>query len=57
MATVEVRAFLPSANTSASLSIYPNHSKMQNSVGVRNALDNALIADNGHSLFKINNAV
>jgi len=36
--------------------LYPNHFKMQDSVGVINALDKALIAENGYSLFKINNA-
>ncbi len=36
--------------------IYPNHFKMQDSVGIRNALGKALIEEHGYSLFKINNA-
>ncbi|WP_252097729.1 hypothetical protein [Pseudoalteromonas sp. NBT06-2] len=36
--------------------LYPNHFKMQDSVGIRNALGKALIEEHGYSLFKINNA-
>jgi hypothetical protein len=38
------------------INVYPNHFKMQVSVGDINALGKALIAENGYSLFKINNA-
>ena len=36
--------------------LYPNHFKMQDSVGISNALGKALIEEHGYSLFKINNA-
>ena len=36
--------------------LYPNHFKVQDSVGIRNTLGKALIEEHGYSLFKINNA-
>ncbi|MBB1294286.1 hypothetical protein H5200_10635 [Pseudoalteromonas sp. SG43-7] len=37
--------------------VYPNHLKMQVSVGIKSDLGKALIASNSGSIIKINNAV